>query len=530
MKSLYFLITFFLFFQFTYSQKGVAFKENKQLYLHGSSILIGNNILGDHPTKPLMNRKVENDAIIMKYIDVDDDKATFSSSEASIINPAKKLKVSYAALYWCGFYPSEKSALRKSGNKKAHVGNGVRDAGVNSILFKTPNGTYEALNGKIIFDSYNTGVFITNSPYVCYADVTKKLNSLTSLKGTYTVANVKATEGEILGGGSAGWLLYIIYEDDSESPKYFTTYDGLVEVDKEPVEIIFRDFKSKKEGKFKTSIALGTMEGDHKIKTDEISIFNIHIADFKPLSNKIREENNFFNSSITIGDDFFNDRNPNNANTLGFDLLKMEIPNPYNELLDNATTQVNLRFQTKADHFYPFFVAFETEINEAFLEGITKIEEDIIIDNVPLVEVHATPKEAPSKNIVSIEKKESKSIEKNTPIVTTTQEKVVSKNPIVLSQEERIKNETNIQSMSVPGLSPGYYLVTNVFSSRGNATKWSQFLEEKNYSPQAFINPANNWNYVYVTNDKALIPVYEKWKEYKNLEYFKKIWIVEINP
>ncbi len=529
MKSFYFLITFFLFFQFIYSQKGVDFKENKQLFLRGNSILIGNNILGDRPTKPLMNRKVENDAITMKYIDVDDDKTTFSSSEANVIYPSKKLEIAYAALYWCGLYPSEKSTLRKSGNKKVHVGNGVRDAEVNSILFKTPNGAYEALNGKIIFDSYNTGVFTANSPYVCYADVTQKLNGLTSLEGTYTVANVKATEGEILGGGSAGWLLYIIYEDASESPKFFTTYDGLVEVDKEPVEIIFWDFKSKKEGKFKTSIALGTMEGDPKIKTDELLIYDINIADFKPLSNKIREENNFFNSSITIGDDFFNDRNPNNANTLGFDLLKMEIPNPNNELLDNATTQVNLMFKTKADHFYPFFVAFETEINEEFLEENQNIAEDTTIDSDPHLEIQNPIKEGNSNNIVATEKKESKSIEKNTPSIQTSQENIVPKNPIVLSQEERIKNETDIQSMSVPGLSPGYYLVTNVFSIRENATKWSQFLEEKKYSPQAFINPANNWNYVYVTNDKDLIPVYEKWKEYKSLEYFKKIWIVEIN-
>ena len=108
-------------------------------------------------------------------------------------------------------------------------------------------------------------------------------------------------------------------------------------------------------------------------------------------------------------------------------------------------------------------------------------------------------------------------------------EKVVPKKPIALSEEDKIKKEVRIQSMSVPGLASGYYLVTNVFSVKENAAKWSQFLTGKNYRPQIFINSRNNWNYVYVANNKALLPVYEKWKEYKGFEYFKDIWIMKIN-
>ncbi len=529
MKNLYFLIIVFLFFHFTYSQEGVPFKENKQLYVRGNSILIGNNILGDHPTEPLMDINIPNDVVKMEYIDVDDDEATFSSSEATINNAPENSKIAHAALYWCGLYPSEKSALRKSGNRMIHVGRGERDAAVNSILFKTPNGTYETLNGKIIFDSYNTEVFTTNSPYVCYADVTTKLQNLTTINGAYTVANVKATEGEISGGGSAGWLLYVVYEDPLESPKYFTTYNGLVEVSKEAVEINFKGFKSKEEGIVKTTIAIGAMEGDRKIKTDEFSIFDKKTGSFKPLSNKVREEKNFFNSSITMGDVFFTDRNPNSANTLGFDLLKMEIPNPDNELFDNATTQADLSFQAKADRFYLFFVAFETEINKEFLEEKTKAIEDTIISTPTITEFSDPIEEEQQNAIVSTEKKETKPVQKKTPSIKNPKEVVVPKKPVVLSEEDKIKKEVRVQSMSVTGLASGYYLVTNVFSVKENATKWSQFLNEKSYSPQTFINPKNNWNYVYVANDKTLKPVYEKWKEYKGFEYFKEIWIMKIN-
>lgn len=529
MKNICIPIIAVLFFQIIYSQEGETFKENKQLYIKGNSILIGNNILGDHSTEPLMDIGIPNDVVKMKYIDVDDDEATFSSSEATIKNAPEKPKIAHAALYWCGLYPSEKGALRKSGNKMVHVGLGDREGGVNSILFKTPNGTYEGLNGKVIFDSYNTEVFTTNSPYVCYADVTAKLQNFTTINGTYTVANIKATEGEISGGGSAGWLLYVVYEDPSESPKYFTTYNGLIEVNKEAVEIIFKDFKSKEEGVVKTTIALGAMEGDRKIKTDEFSIFDKKAGNFKPLSNKVREEKNFFNSSITMGDEFFTDRNPNSANTLGFDLLKMEVPNPENELLDNATTQANLQFQAKADRFYLFFVAFETEINKEFLEEKAKVVKDTVI-SAPAITVISEPMvEEPLTTIVLTEEKETKPLQKEAPEIIKPKEKVVPKKPVVLSEEDKIKREVRIQSMSVPGLEAGYYLVTNVFSVKDNAAKWSQFLIEKNYKPQTFVNPRNNWNYVYVSKNNALKPVYEKWKLYKGFEYFKEIWIMKIN-
>lgn len=528
MKNLYFLVSFSLFFQFIYSQEGVSFKENKQLYIQGSSILIGNNILGDDATKPLMDISIPNDVVKMKYIDVDNDETTFSSSEATLKNAPENPKIVHAALYWCGLYPSEKSALRKSGNKMIHVGRGERNSAVNSILFKTPHGAYEPLNGKIIFDSFNTEVFKTNTPYVCYANVTSKLQNLTTINGTYTVANIKATEGEISGGGSAGWLLYVVYEDASESPKYFSTYNGLVEVNKEAVDINFMDFKSKEDGIVKTTIALGAMEGDRKIKTDEFSIFDKKTGSYKSLSNKVREEKNFFNSSITMGDEFFTDRNPNSANTLGFDLLKMEIPNPNNELLDNATTQANLRFQAKADRFYLFFVAFETEINNEFLEEKTKQIKDTIISAPAITEI-SDPIEKEQIAIVSTEKKETKPVQNNKPSIKKPKEPVVPKKPVVLSEEDKIKKEVRIQSMSVPGLASGYYLVTNVFSVTDNAAKWSQFLAERKYKPQTFINSRNKWNYVYVANNNALKPVYEKWKEYKGFEYFKEIWIMKIN-
>lgn len=105
-----------------------------------------------------------------------------------------------------------------------------------------------------------------------------------------------------------------------------------------------------------------------------------------------------------MDDEFFTDRNPNSANTLGFDLLKMEIPNPDIELLDNATTRANLQFQAKADRFYPFFVAFETKINKEFLEEKAKVVKDTVISAPEITVVSEPIEEEEQKTIVSTEK------------------------------------------------------------------------------------------------------------------------------
>lgn len=565
MKNLHLLLIFCLFFQFSRSQEGAPFKERKQLYLQGNSILIGNNILGDHPTKPLMNLTTSNDLVDMEYIDVDDDSATFSSSEATIIDSPKNSKVKYAALYWSALYPYKKGILKQSGNDMIHLGRGDREEEVNSILFKTPNGNYETVNGQIVYDSYNSEAFETNKPYVCYANITSQLQSLQDINGTYTSANIKATEGKISGGGSAGWLLYIVYEDSSQSPKYFNIYDGLVEVNKHVVDVNFKGFKSKDEGDVQTTIAIGAMEGDRRIKTDQVSVFNKKTGDFILLSNKTREERNFFNSSITIGDEFFNDRNPNSANTLGFDLLKMEIPNKNNELFDHTTTQANFQFHGRADRFYLFFVAFETEINNSFLQESTEIINEIAVadsidksqesvkDGIAYKETIFIEKEIETANqngpeaqetikisvseedlvqqtkAVAVEK-EIEPIKQSTLEVLENPKSNILVEPVMISELDSIKEETKFKTMSVPGLESGYYLVTNVFSMQSNAMKWSKTLEEKNYTTGTFINPDNKWNYVYIAKDKTLESIYKKWTANKSLALFKDIWIAEVNP
>ncbi|CDF81179.1 adhesin SprB, partial [Formosa agariphila KMM 3901] len=476
------LIILFVGVRTGYGQEGLHFSVNHQLYLKGNSALIGNNIVSEHATKPFNDRAIFNDKIKMEYIDVDDDKETFSSSQAALTLPEHSKKIVYAALYWSAIYKYDKGVKRTLNDQIVYKGNDERSLDVNKILFKTPLGEYTEIKGLKVYDSYLNSSFNDSKPYVCYSDVTQLLQDTETVNGNYTVANIKATEGYVSGGCSGGWLLYVVYENPDDKPKYFTTYNGFLEVDKKTVDITFADFKTNEIGDIKTSLSIGALEGDQKLKTDVCKVYNSNVGDYVPLYTNLRAEDNFFNSSITIDDVYFKNRTPNSINTLGFDLVKMDIPNKDNSILSNNSSELTIEFKTKADRFYLFFVAFETEISPIYLEN------------------------------------------KNTDYYMT-----VDIDTYALPQDKDLEKIKNLKSTSIPGLKAGYYLVTNVFSVEKNATNWKEFLTEKGHTPHSYKNPINNWDYIYLKNSEDPNEVYLKQRELSRLDYFEDIWVLKIN-
>jgi hypothetical protein len=501
-----------------FSQEGKHFASNKQFYLKGNSSIIGNSIVSTDAKEPFNDDSEINDVLKMQYIDVDDDSSTFSSSQANLNLPGDASNIRYAALYWSAVYKYDKGVRRIINYEEmVYQGKDERSLSVNSILFKQPQGNYQTLTGSVIFDSYETDLFEDTKPYVCYADVTSLLKSANTVNGTYSVANIKATEGYVSGGVAGGWLLYVIYEDEAETAKYFTTYNGFVGVDKTATDILFKDFKTDEIGSIKTSLLIGTLEGDQKYKTDNCAILDADKKSFVLLSTKQRPENNFFNSKITIENDLFLDRNPNSSNTLGFDVLKMSIPNKNNNILSNNSSETTIQFKTKADGFYLFFVAFETEISPIYLEGKSNVETLVVFENDESNDILEVEKE---NNIV--DKKDPKP-EVAKPVGTTKTETPKPKKKTGLERIESLK------SISIPDLPKGYYLVTNVFSVKENADNWMKTLEDKGYTPKSYINPKNGWNYIYLDTNEDPNTIYQKQQQLSKQDYFQDIWILKIN-
>ena len=550
MKTKLTLLILFLCYT-SFGQNGKAFKSNQQLYLKGNSALIGNTILGPNSREAYNSFDKFNDALDLKYIDVDNDKSTFSSSQAKL-NISSKSKIKYAALYWSAIYKYDKGIKTSEGKYIIYKEKDKRLGDLNKILFKTPKGKYQPINGTVIFDSNDTDLFEDTKPYVCYADVTKILQNTSALNGTYTVANVKATQGYIYGGSSGGWLLYVVYENNQESLKYFTTYNGFIGVDEESLTINFNDFKTNETGEVKTSLIMGSLEGDHNFKTDRCEILSADKEKFVPLSTPTREENNFFNSTITST--FLYSRTPNSANTLGFDILKMDIPNQNNSIISNNLTETSIKLSTKKDGFYLFFVAFETEISEDFsskkneetlivnTEKITETPEVTNIESTPIIKETTEEKLSIKKDTITVNEtttKPEKIIENTKPIIKNTEvtneatvvtektdEKPVKSNPYIDKQRLQLNREPTLYVAELP---VGYYLVTNVFSVEKNATNWLNTLINKGFDAKIFINPKNNWHYVYILNDTNPEPIINEKKRLLKAGTFKDLSIKKIN-
>ncbi|MGJ5640677.1 T9SS type B sorting domain-containing protein [Formosa sp. S-31] len=344
----------------------VPFKPRFDQTLKGDILLIGNNILnrnengnGNKPNDPYYGDG-QNGKLDMQYIDIDNDNSTFSSSSADLTVPTDCYKIVYAGLYWAGIsYEDNRSDLNK-------------------VKFKVPNGSYEDLTGELIYDAVNTPIQNTSKSYACYADVTSQIQALADPEGTYMVGNVTATTGNSSRediGTSAGWSLFIVYEDPVIPGKAIVSFDGFSAIGGQYVlDVPIQGFKTIPVGPVRAKYAFSTLEGDKGLSGDYLKINGTRM--FAPG----RANDNFFNSSVTTisGTDV---RNPNSTNTLGYDAGIIEIDNPGNSIIANGDTDATITLGTEIDVFHFYFNAFAVEIIQPDI-NVTKIVEDAAGNNI----------------------------------------------------------------------------------------------------------------------------------------------------
>ena len=80
------------------------------------------------------------------------------------------------------------------------------------------------------------------------------------------------------------------------------------------------------------------------------------------------------------------------------------------------------------------------------------------------------------------------------------------------------------------GVGSGYYIIANVFANPANAKRFVKTLNSYGLSASYFVNPENNWRYVYLKRheswNNALISYYSK----INDSYDDKMWIMRVQP
>ena len=374
------LITAILFLSalfYTNAQEYNTFEVRYQNNLRGDLTFIGNNIVNrdggsasTEPNDPYNNLSTNNnsnnetggrynynDYKDMRYIDVDSDPTTFSSSSANFTFPQANCNlIRYAGLYWSATYPRDEAS--------DPVGT-ARQYPIDQIKFQVPGGSYVDITAdEILYDGLTDVALSSNAPYACYADVTSMITAMADPTGVYTVANVPAAQGvgisnSLPGGSAGGWSLIIVYENPNLSGKLIATFDGFARVTgTNSVNIDYNGFETIPAGQVEASLGAATLEGDYRISGDGLSL------EGTALSNASNPIDNFFNSNITLNGADLAGRTPSSLNTLGYDTDIFELTNASNSILDNSQTSATFTFSTNGDQYYPFFNSFNVDIIE----------------------------------------------------------------------------------------------------------------------------------------------------------------------
>ena len=367
-----------------HAQNFVPFVPRYDQAIKGDMLLIGNNNLSVHKTNAYTgntNNESSTHRDKMVYVDIDNDGTTFNSSSADLSIPSDTncYQVVYAALYW--------TAVVKGTSP------------MEDIKFKTPgSGNYQEITGERIYYQSSSDNQKSNA-YVYYKDITNIISGLSNAEGTYTVANISSTNSAQMNpkfnqeGLSAGWSLFVIYEDPLLPSKYITSFDGYTKIDnKGPVAdrgqtFNVDGFKTIPVGPVNAKYAFSALEGDKGWTGDFLEINGIRIGATTASGTTIRPTNNFFNSSVSIIDPvtnapmLFTDRNPASSNTLGFDAGIINIPNAGNSVIGNGDTSATINLGTNTDIYYFYFNAFAIEIIAPKIV-LTKIVEDLSGNNI----------------------------------------------------------------------------------------------------------------------------------------------------
>lgn len=576
---------------FSYGQLPVPFKVRYQSYVKGDMTVIANNIVnrkdyGNTPNMPYMNATKTaklNDEFEMFYIDIDKDMSTFSSSSATLyLENEDNKKIVYAGLYWSATYKYNSGVQNKRNKFKAFDKNREE---FDQIKLKLPGRmSYTDVKGSVIFDGLDKKGFDESAPYAVYADITDLVKELETPTGEYIVANIKATQGKIEGGVSGGWTIFFVYEDEDESGKFITSFDGFAGVTDKDTDISFTGFKTLPEGNVFAKLACAGLEGDNNLAGDQLQIKSQSSEIFTLLSGPLKLENNFFNSNIVINDQFFNDRNPNSKNTLGYDTTLITIANPDNSVIQNNTDNVTLKLKTVGDRYFMFFNAFNVEVQDPekqpdiFVENNKSVEDEVVINpiietvksEVIVAKVDTKPIVTPVKKEVVTTKPVVDPVKKETVIAKVDSNPVINSSVVIPSKKEVVVNHPKVKvendspsqttmidpvmiseklsqvaqsqfnqkqkTTAIPGpmveiynQQRGFYVIANVFAVHRNATRFVAKLRSLGIDASFFINPKNNYRYVFVSKHDSWSNALNLYYSNVNGKYYGDTWIMLVN-
>ena len=338
--------------------------------LRGNFSTIANNMMSRSATGNYNGEDGNHDFTDNVYVDIDSDGSTFNSSSANLssFGAGSCITIKKAYLYWTAG-DKEPGSLSSDNQPNWNY---------NQVKVKLPGqSSYTTYTADEVLYRGRTEHF-QNDPYACVKDVTSQIQALGSnYAGTYTVANVEAKTGTIIGhqganggdviGASAGWQLVVVYEDVNRPVRNITLFDGFANVTRNNgqnnYDIVFDGFRTIPNGPVNADVVFGSLEGDRDLVGDRLQVLNRNNS-FSDITTSLRPADNFFNSRITqFGANYVN-RNPASTNTLGFDAGVFSLDNPDNTILRNNQTSATLRLTSTQETYSLYLLGFSVEVYE----------------------------------------------------------------------------------------------------------------------------------------------------------------------
>ncbi|MFH6604733.1 gliding motility-associated C-terminal domain-containing protein [Maribacter algicola] len=347
--------------------------------LNGDFTMIANNVLSRDATDNYNGTESNHDFDDNVFVDIDSDPTTFNSSSANLANPAPGntcMTIERVFLYWSA--ADKEYEVDGGGNVLAGDG-GIEPAwNYNEIKMMLPGSTtYDATltADEVIYRGRDE--HFVNDPYICVKDITSWVQGLSDPFGKYQVANVKATEGRLLGhdggnvGTSGGWQIVFVYQSPTLPQKNITLFDGYAHITaaQNNFDVTFNGFQTVPNGQVKANMVIGSFEGDRGISQDQLLILNTN-GIWEPLSTPMRLADNFFNSSITTYGTDFLDRMPASTNTLGYDAALFDLENSGNRLITNNQTSAVVRMTSNQETYGLYLLGMAVEVWEPSLNQL----------------------------------------------------------------------------------------------------------------------------------------------------------------
>lgn len=312
-----------------------------------------------------------NNDYFIDYVDIDSDGTTFNSSSSTYTFPTANpgFDIVWAGLYWAG------NPTAGSGTGASAAPNATQ---TNQMLLQVPGSAgYQTITASQVDTS--------GSAYSAFADVTALVRSGTGT-GEYFGANIQTGTG---GDRYGGWVLIVMYQDDTEVLRNMTVFDGFLRVFNNTVNTTISGFLTPTAGPFEAAFGAFSSEGDVLFQPDNFLMNGTLVQDAtNPSTNFFNSSNSLYGTGITTNTTVTTpggqtlgpiSRNPAFPNLLALDMDIVEALDTSGQpIIPNGATSVDLTFTSNGDAYFPtaFFFAvqvFQPVLDQNFTKTVTDV-------------------------------------------------------------------------------------------------------------------------------------------------------------